>query len=154
MNVNADEAAVLGAALYGASLSRQFLTKNIKLSDIAPYDVQVSYFAEAKITDAPGGPPRTITSTAFAKGSRTGTRKTLTFRRKNDFSLAILSPVCLLVLSTGVVAKSYVQESLRGYSVIRLPWRMGQPRLRMHLRLLSHPRQPKPRLRQKTSRSL
>ena len=89
MNVNADEAAVLGAALYGASLSRQFLTKNIKLSDIAPYDVQVSYFAEAKITDAPGGPPRTITSTAFAKGSRTGTRKTLTFRRKNDFSLAL-----------------------------------------------------------------
>ncbi|KAI0270836.1 HSP70-domain-containing protein [Russula aff. rugulosa BPL654] len=61
MNVNADEAVVLGAALHGATLSRQFRTKNIKLSDISPYDVQ---------------------------GSRTGTRKTLTFRRKNDFSLA------------------------------------------------------------------
>ena len=87
MNVNSDEAAVLGAALHGASLSRQFRTKNIKLSDIAPYDVQVSYLAEAKNTDAPGS-PRTITSTAFARGSRTGTRKTVTFRRKNDFSLA------------------------------------------------------------------
>ncbi|KAF8269636.1 actin-like ATPase domain-containing protein [Lactarius quietus] len=87
MNVNSDEAAVLGAALHGASLSRQFRTKNIKLSDIAPYDVQVSYLAEAKSTDAPGA-PRTITSTAFARGSRTGTRKTVTFRRKNDFSLA------------------------------------------------------------------
>jgi hypoxia up-regulated 1 len=51
MNVNSDEAAVLGAALHGASLSRQFRTKNIKLSDIAPYDVQVSYLAEVK-TDA------------------------------------------------------------------------------------------------------
>lgn len=88
MNVNSDEAAVLGAALHGATLSRQFRTKNIKLSDIAPYDVQVSYLAEAKSTEAPGAPPRTITSLAFARGSRTGTRKTLTFKRKNDFSLA------------------------------------------------------------------
>lgn len=88
MNVNSDEAAVLGAALHGATLSRQFRTKNIKLSDIAPYDVQVSYLAEAKSTDASDASPRTIMSLAFAKGSRTGTRKTLTFRRKNDFSLA------------------------------------------------------------------
>jgi hypoxia up-regulated 1 len=88
MNVNSDEAAVLGAALLGASLSRQFRTKNIKLADISLYDVQVSYVAEAKSTDVPSATPRTITSLAFARGSRTGTRKTLTFRRKNDFSLA------------------------------------------------------------------
>ena len=88
MNVNADEAVVLGAALHGATLSRQFRTKNIKLSDISPYDVQVSYLAEVKPTDVSDAPPRTITSLAFARGSRTGTRKTLTFRRKNDFSLA------------------------------------------------------------------
>jgi hypoxia up-regulated 1 len=88
MNVNSDEAAVLGAALHGATLSRQFRTKNIKISDISPYDVQVSYLAEAKPTDVTDAPPRTITSLAFARGSRTGTRKTLTFRRKTDFSLA------------------------------------------------------------------
>lgn len=86
MNVNSDEASVLGAALHGVTLSGQFRSKNIKLSDIAPYDVQVSYLAETKSTDAPGA-PRTITSIAFAKGSRTGTRKTVTFKRKNDFSL-------------------------------------------------------------------
>jgi hypoxia up-regulated 1 len=88
MNVNSDEAAVLGAALHGASLSRQFRTKDIKLSDISLYDVQVSYLAEVKSTDLPGAPARTITSLAFARGSRTGLRKTLTFRRKTDFSLA------------------------------------------------------------------
>ena len=87
MYVNSDKAAVLGVAPHGASLSRQFCTKNIELSDIAPCDIWVSYLAEAKNTDAPG-PPRSITSTAFASGPRTGTRKMVTFRRKNDFSLA------------------------------------------------------------------
>ena len=87
MDVNSDKAAVLGVAPHGASLSRHFCTKNIKLSDVALYDVWVSYLAEAKNTDAPGA-PRTITSTAFARVSRAGTRKMVTFRRKNDFSLA------------------------------------------------------------------
>jgi hypothetical protein len=47
-NVNADEAAVLGAAFYGASLSRQFRTKTIKLQDVAAHDIQVSYESESK----------------------------------------------------------------------------------------------------------
>jgi len=88
MNVNSDEAAILGAMLHGTSLSRQFHTKNIKFSDISSYDVQVSYLAEAKSMDAPDTTPHTIMLLAFVQGSRTGTRKTLTFRHKNDFSLA------------------------------------------------------------------
>lgn len=87
MNVNADEAAVLGAALHGASLSRQFRTKQIKLIDVLPYDVQVAYEAETKATGA-GVRPRTIHSTAFPAGSKTGTRKTLSFKRHGDFNLA------------------------------------------------------------------
>ncbi|KAF9643357.1 actin-like ATPase domain-containing protein [Thelephora ganbajun] len=39
-DVNADEAAVLGAGLYGASLSPQFKTKDIEVSDICMYDIQ------------------------------------------------------------------------------------------------------------------
>ncbi|KAH7882234.1 Hsp70 protein-domain-containing protein [Phlebopus sp. FC_14] len=81
LNVNADEAAVLGAALYGASLSRQFKTKDIRIVDIAAYDIQASYFASA-----PGS--RTIHTVVFPRGSKYGTRKTLTFnKRKDDFSL-------------------------------------------------------------------
>lgn len=49
-NVNTDEAAVLGAAFYGASLSRQFKTKKIKLQDLSTHDIQVSYEAEGKKT--------------------------------------------------------------------------------------------------------
>lgn len=83
-NVNADEAAVLGAALHGASLSRQFKTKNIKVHDVNVYDVQASYAASAT---SPNARPRTITTLIFPAGSKVGTKKTLTFKRKEDFTV-------------------------------------------------------------------
>ncbi|KAF9528746.1 Hsp70 protein-domain-containing protein [Crepidotus variabilis] len=83
-NVNADEAAVLGAALHGASLSRQFKTKAIKLTDISPFDIQATYWA-AKGKD--NERVRAITTTIFASGSKVGTKKVLTFKRKEDFSI-------------------------------------------------------------------
>jgi len=86
VNVNADEAAVLGAALHGASLSRQFKTKDIKVSDVHMYDIQVSYATEPK----EGGSPKTITSTIFPPSSKTGSKKTLSFKRKDDFSIKLL----------------------------------------------------------------
>ncbi|KAI0354229.1 actin-like ATPase domain-containing protein [Trametes cingulata] len=85
-NVNADEAAVLGAALHGAGLSRQFKTKDIRISDIGPYDIQVSYQAESK---SPGARPRTINTLVFPSGSKTGTKKTLTFKRHDDFAVKL-----------------------------------------------------------------
>ena len=86
VNVNADEAAVLGAGLHGASLSRQFKTKDIKVSDVYMYDIQASYPTEPR----DGGSPKTISSTIFPPGSKTGSKKTLTFKRKNDFAIRLL----------------------------------------------------------------
>ena len=74
----------MGAALYGASLSRQFKTKNIKIADTLVHDVQTSYFAAATSANAR---PRSITSTLFPAGSKTGTKKVLTFKRKEDFDI-------------------------------------------------------------------
>ncbi|OCH90865.1 actin-like ATPase domain-containing protein [Obba rivulosa] len=84
LNVNADEAAVLGAALHGASLSRQFKTKDIKVSDIGVYDIQVSYLSEPK---SPSAKQRTLSTLVYPTGSKTGSKKTLTFRRKEDFTV-------------------------------------------------------------------
>ncbi|KAJ8461803.1 hypothetical protein ONZ45_g18168 [Pleurotus djamor] len=84
LNVNADEAAVLGAALHGASLSRQFKTKSFKVSDIGVHNIQASYFATSP---TPNTRPRTISTVIFPTGSKTGTKKTLTFKRKEDFSI-------------------------------------------------------------------
>ncbi|KAF7373516.1 Actin-like ATPase domain-containing protein [Mycena sanguinolenta] len=80
LNVNADEAAVLGAALHGAGLSRQFKTKNIKVTDISLHDIQASYLATAAT-------PRTITSLLFPAGSKAGSKKVMTFKRKEDFTI-------------------------------------------------------------------
>ena len=48
VNVNADEAAVMGAALYGAGLSRQFKTKDIRLHGVAPYAIGAEHEVDAK----------------------------------------------------------------------------------------------------------
>jgi hypoxia up-regulated 1 len=53
-NVNADEAAVLGAAFYGASLSSRFKTKELKVQDklSSPSDINLEYVAETKKGDS------------------------------------------------------------------------------------------------------
>lgn len=45
-NVNADEAAVLGAGLYGAGVTRGFRTKDIRVQDLSLYAIDVAYQAE------------------------------------------------------------------------------------------------------------
>ena len=42
-NLNADEAAVMGAALFGAAKSSQFRTKDIRLTGLIPYDIEHAY---------------------------------------------------------------------------------------------------------------
>jgi len=74
----------LGAGLYGAGLSRQFKTKDIKVNDLIAHDVQATYFAATTSTNVR---PRSITTSIFPAGSKTGTKKTLTFKRKEDFSI-------------------------------------------------------------------
>jgi hypoxia up-regulated 1 len=73
-----------GAAFHAAALSRQFKTKNIKVTDISTHDIQVSYFAASTSSQ---GRPRGITSVIFPAGSKVGTKKIMTFKRKEDFTI-------------------------------------------------------------------
>ncbi|KAG8842725.1 lumenal Hsp70 protein [Serendipita sp. 405] len=84
--VNADEAAVLGAAFYGASQSRQFKTKEVKIQDrvLNGLDIEVSYLAESKT-----GGQRTIHTSVLPSTSSYGAKKVLTFKRKEDFSFIL-----------------------------------------------------------------
>jgi hypoxia up-regulated 1 len=75
---------VLGAALHGAGLSRQFKTKPIKITDIGVYDIQTSYFAASTSANAR---PRSISTVLFPAVSKVGTKKILTFKRKEDFDI-------------------------------------------------------------------
>lgn len=83
-NVNADEAAVLGSAFYAASVSKQFRTKDVKVQDIGVHDLSISYPSESK---TPGAPPKIINTVIFPAGSKVGSKKTVTFKRKDDFAI-------------------------------------------------------------------
>ncbi|KAI8060942.1 heat shock protein 70 family [Gongronella butleri] len=81
-NVNADEAAVLGAAFHGASLSNQFrLTKEIKIKDITSFPIDVDYDSE------PDGDEEHVT--LFKAYDTLNTRKTMTFKRTTDFEFTV-----------------------------------------------------------------
>lgn len=85
-NVNADEAAVLGAAFRGASLSNQFrLSKQIAIKDVTVYPIDVSYKPENKGKEA----KTPVSSTIFEKFGPIATRKIMTFNRVNDFDFEI-----------------------------------------------------------------
>jgi hypoxia up-regulated 1 len=51
VSVNADESSVLEDVLYGASISPQHRTKEIKVVDLIPYDIQVSYLSQPKVLE-------------------------------------------------------------------------------------------------------
>lgn len=75
-NVNADEAAVLGAAFYGASIGRQFQSKvKINLTEGIAYDIGFSEDGSSKY------------ETILPTGSPIGTRHTLSFPAKNDLTV-------------------------------------------------------------------
>ncbi|KAG0170074.1 hypothetical protein DFQ28_002523 [Apophysomyces sp. BC1034] len=80
-NVNGDEAAVLGAAFRGASLSNQFrLTKQIKIKDVTIFPVEVNYEAELDTYEK-----KATRVTLFNEFGSIGTRKIMTFKRQSDF---------------------------------------------------------------------
>ncbi|KAK4698666.1 hypoxia up-regulated 1, partial [Phenoliferia sp. Uapishka_3] len=83
-NLNADEAAVMGAALYGAGVTRGFRTKDIRVQDVTLYSVEATYEADAKAEDTES---RTITTLLFPAFSKLGTTKTLTLHKSEDFTL-------------------------------------------------------------------
>ena len=75
-----------GAALYGAGISRQFKTKDIRITDMAPYDILVAHPAPAK---ADGAKPRVLNALIFATGSPYPKKKTLTLKNKEDITLQL-----------------------------------------------------------------
>ncbi|KAI8149158.1 heat shock protein 70 family [Fennellomyces sp. T-0311] len=82
-NVNGDEAAVLGAAFRGASLSKQFrLTKQIVIKDVTVFPIEVIYQTEDKEREP-------IHTTLFNEFGTIGTRKIMTFKRESDFEFDV-----------------------------------------------------------------
>nr|ODN95058.1 hypoxia up-regulated 1 [Cryptococcus depauperatus CBS 7855] len=75
-NVNSDEAAVLGAAFYGAALSKQFRVKPIEIKERSVGDIS--------IVDK---------GVVFPQGTILGERKTFTFPAKGDINLEFIQTI-------------------------------------------------------------
>ncbi|KAI7901695.1 Hsp70 protein-domain-containing protein [Cokeromyces recurvatus] len=85
-NVNGDEAAVLGAAFRGASLSNQFrLSKQITIKDVTLFPIDISYKPENKGKEAASAVDTTIVS----KFDSINMRKIMTFNRVTDFEFGM-----------------------------------------------------------------
>ncbi|OJD30187.1 heat shock protein 70-like protein [Diplodia corticola] len=78
-NVNADEAAVFGAAFKGAGLSPSFRVKEIRDSDTANFAVNMKYMWNLKERN----------QKLFSPSSRTGTVKEMPFKMLGDFEFTL-----------------------------------------------------------------
>jgi len=86
-SVNADEAAVMGAAFLAASLSPTFRVRALDLADVSPRAVSVAVRREAGALSTGAGDYQN--ATLFAAGSKRPATKKLTVRRKEDFTLSL-----------------------------------------------------------------
>ncbi|GAB0493252.1 hypothetical protein MMPV_004528 [Pyropia vietnamensis] len=86
-SVNADEAAVMGAAFLAASLSPTFRVRALDLADVSPRAVSVAVRREPGTASAGAGEFQN--ATLFAAGSKRPATKKLTVRRKDDFTLSL-----------------------------------------------------------------
>ncbi|WRT67203.1 uncharacterized protein IL334_004169 [Kwoniella shivajii] len=107
-NVNTDEAAVLGAAYYGAALSRTFKMKNINLTETSVYDIIMgeevifpsgSKLGEKKIITLPINEKDEITID-FAQSTHTSQTQSKTISEKDAKTKPILSLSVVDIQST------------------------------------------------------
>ncbi|PLW23081.1 hypothetical protein PCASD_10514 [Puccinia coronata f. sp. avenae] len=94
VNVNADEAAVMGAALYGAGISRQFKTKDVRIQNVSPHSIEASYNVTKPVSPADPATAevmatKTITTTLFQVGSKLGGKKAIKMKKAEDFSVQL-----------------------------------------------------------------
>ncbi|GAA5966979.1 hypothetical protein JCM3765_004420 [Sporobolomyces pararoseus] len=83
-NVNADEAAVLGAGLYGAGIVRGFRTKDIRIKDLYPFGINFT----TTTTTGSDGDGESESELLFPPNSNLGTKKTISFKNQTkDFNL-------------------------------------------------------------------
>ncbi|KAK6353032.1 lumenal Hsp70 protein [Orbilia brochopaga] len=77
-NVNGDEAAVMGATFRGASLSKLFRVKDIRVQDVGSYTVGMRYTSEAT--------GKELSQNLFAAPAWRGKSRFVPFKVTNDFS--------------------------------------------------------------------
>eukprot|EP01119_Soliformovum_irregulare_P015050 TRINITY_DN4188_c0_g1_i1.p1 TRINITY_DN4188_c0_g1~~TRINITY_DN4188_c0_g1_i1.p1 ORF type:complete len:876 (-),score=301.19 TRINITY_DN4188_c0_g1_i1:19-2376(-) len=124
-HINGDEAAVMGATLYGASQSAGFKVKEFKLKDIIPYGVKASVKSDSGELDK--------SAELFKAGSRLGSKKTLSFPAEEEFTVTLQYEDSPLLSSTA-------SRLIGNYAVTGLPSHeqynfTGKPKVHVSIRV-------------------
>lgn len=102
-NLNADEAVVMGAALYGAGLTPGFRAKDIRVTDHVAYGVDLTYSVDGELR----------TEAVFPPFSPLESRKTLSLPLTKDFTFALrASPDGALITERAVTGLSGATANL------------------------------------------
>ncbi|KAF3929484.1 hypothetical protein ABW19_dt0200254 [Dactylella cylindrospora] len=80
-NVNSDEAAVMGATFRGASLSKLFRVKDIRVQDVTSYDIGMRYTSEAT--------GKELVQNLFSAPAWRGHSRFVPLKMTNDFSFDV-----------------------------------------------------------------
>ncbi|KAJ3414859.1 Hypoxia up-regulated protein 1 [Chytridiales sp. JEL 0842] len=113
LNINQDEAAVLGACFRGAGISKQFKVKDIRIKEYVASQVEVVYDAEPKS----GTAKRSLRTTLYGEHGLFGSKKLMNFKRTSDFTFELdyKSPA-LPILKIGVTGLSAATEKFKDNS--------------------------------------
>ncbi|KXS11061.1 actin-like ATPase domain-containing protein [Gonapodya prolifera JEL478] len=85
-NVNSDEAAVMGAVIHGATLSRSFLVRNkMRIRDIASYPIDAVYNSEPR----EDGTSKTFRVKLYGKNGTLHSQKLMNFKRSTNFEWSL-----------------------------------------------------------------
>eukprot|EP00180_Rhodochaete_pulchella_P000253 Plantae.Rhodophyta-Rhodochaete_pulchella.ctg11792.p1 GENE.Plantae.Rhodophyta-Rhodochaete_pulchella.ctg11792~~Plantae.Rhodophyta-Rhodochaete_pulchella.ctg11792.p1 ORF type:complete len:582 (+),score=141.34 Plantae.Rhodophyta-Rhodochaete_pulchella.ctg11792:1162-2907(+) len=109
--INADEAAVLGAAFFGATLSSRFQVKKVDVFDILPYPIK------SEIERETGVSKQAQSAELFPVNARVPSKKLMTVKRTDNFDVSVFkqgtqwlsSPQLLGKFSVSGVADVYKQ---------------------------------------------
>jgi hypoxia up-regulated 1 len=88
-HVNADEAAVLGAAYRAADISPQFRVRSFKINDIVLHPVDLLY---SPVSSA-GDEGELSRQTVFAADALLGSKRKVTFKKRMDFTVNVSQSV-------------------------------------------------------------
>ncbi|KAI8848980.1 Hsp70 protein-domain-containing protein, partial [Chytridium lagenaria] len=104
VNINQDEAAVMGAGFRSAGVSNQFKVREIRVKDITEEAIEVWYETQ---TTAGTKNARILKTSLFSEGSATGAKKLMNFKRISDFEFD---------LRIGSDAAPFLSASVKGLS--------------------------------------
>jgi len=112
-SINADEAAVLGAAFYGATMSSRFQVRRIDVFDVVPYKVN------SEISREVGVRKQGQRADLFPINSKVPSKKLMTVKRNDDFDVSVFMQGNEWLATPTLLGKFSIQGVAKVYDMLK-----------------------------------